>query len=301
MYHLNKFTPDGIELGMNYLHEAVEKDPEEPLAYAGLALGYDILAHTPSPPPDAIPLGRAAALKALELDDSLAEVHLALAMIKIYADWNREGAIQSYQRALELNPSLALAHGHYAWAVLIEGQVDEAVAELYKAQALDPLEPIYPSWQAGVFSWNGDHDQAIEEALKAVELAPEFPVGLANLGAAYGGKGMYEEAIAAQQKASEISPAYKGGLGHALALAGQRDEALQVAAELESQPDVWNAWGLAEIYTALGDRDEAFRWLEVAYEQRHPYIQWFKVNPNFNPLREDPRYDDLAQRLDLPE
>lgn len=301
MYHLNKFTPEGIEKGMNYLHEAVEKDPEEPLAHAGLALGYDILAHTPSPPPDAIPQGRAAALKALELDDTLAEVHLALAMIKIYADWDRDGAKQSYQRALELNPSLALAHAHYAWALLIEGQVDEALEELYKAQALDPLEPIYPSWQAGVFNWSGDHDQAIEEALKALELVPDFPVGLANLGDAYEAAGMYEEAIPIRQKAGELNPAYKWGLGHTLALAGQRDEALQVAAELESQPDVWNTWGLAEIYTALGDKDEAFRWLEAAYEQHHPYIQWLRRNINFEPLHDDPRYEDLAQRLELPE
>lgn len=301
MYHLNKFTPEGIEKGMNYLHEAVEKDPEEPLAHAGLALGYDILAHTPSPPPDAIPLGRAAALKALELDDTLAEVHLALAMINVYADWDREGARQSYQRALELNPSLALAHAHYAWSLLIEGQVNEALAELYKAQELDPLEPVYPAWQSTMYFWRGDNDKAIEEAQKSLELVPDYPVGLASLGDAYAAKGMYEEAIQIRQKAGEISPAYKWGLGHTYALAGDRDGALQVAVELESQPDAWNTWGLTEIYTALGDKDEAFRWLEAAYEQRHPYIQWLRRNINFKPLHDDPRYNDMVQRLELPE
>jgi TolB-like protein/Tfp pilus assembly protein PilF len=301
MYHLNKFTPEGIEKGINYLLEAVEKDPEEPLAHAGLALGYDIISHTPSPPPDIFTKARKAALRALELDDTLAEVHLALAMIKIYADWDRVGAGQSYQRALELNPSLALAHAHYGWWLLIEGHVNEAQAELYRAQELDPLEPIYPAWQAAMYFWEGDYDKAIPEAQKSLELVPDFPVGLANLADAYAGKGMYEQAIPIRQKAGEISPDYKWGLGHTYALAGRRDEALAVAAELESQPNVWNTWGLAEIYTALGEKDEAFRWLEAAYEQRHPYIQWLRRDINFTPLRDDPRFEDLAQRMNLPD
>jgi tetratricopeptide (TPR) repeat protein len=110
---------------------------------------------------------------------------------------------------------------------------------------------------------------------------------------------MYEEAITVHQKVYEISPAYKWSLGHTYALAGRTDEAHEVAAELESQPNVWDTFGLAEIYTALGEKDEAFRWLEAAYEQRHPYIQWLRRNSNFKSLRDDPRFNDLAQRLNL--
>jgi TolB-like protein/Tfp pilus assembly protein PilF len=299
MYHLNKYTPEGIEKGLAYLHEAVEKDPADAQAYAGLALGYEIIAHTPSPPPDVSKKSRAALLKALELDDTLAEAHLTLAMLNIYTDWDRAGAGQSFRRALELNPSLALAHAHYAFYLDIDGNVDEGLAELYQAQELDPLTPAYPAWQGWLYYWEGQNNKAIEEALKSLELVPDFPIGLYVLGSAYAATGMYEEAITVHQKVYEISPAYKWSLGHTYALAGRTDEAHEVAAELESQPNVWDTFGLAEIYTALGEKDEAFRWLEAAYEQRHPYIQWLRRNSNFKSLRDDPRFNDLAQRLNL--
>jgi tetratricopeptide (TPR) repeat protein len=301
MYHLNKFTPEGIEKGLAYLHEAVEKDPADALAYAGLALGYEIIAHTPSPPPDAPKKSRAALLKALELDETLAEAHLTLAMLKVYTDWDMTGAEQSYRRALELNSSLALAHAHYAWYLEIDDRIDEALAEMYKAQELDPLTPVYPAWQGWLYNDGGHYDKAIEQAKKALELVPDFPVGLYVLGCAYAGKGMYEEAITVHQKAGELSPDFKWGLGQTYALAGRKNEAYEVAAELESQSKVWDTFGLAEIYAALGDMDKAFHWLEVAYQQRHPYIQWLTGNSNFKPLHDDPRFNDLAQRLNLAE
>ena len=141
---------------------------------------------------------------------------------------------------------------------------------------------------------------AIEETLKSLELDPDFPIGLYVLGCCYAAKGMYEEAIASHHKAGEINPNFRWGLGQTYALAGRKDKALEVAAELESEPKVWDTFGLAEIYTALGEKDEAFRWLEAAYEQRHPYIQWLVRDGNFDPLRDDPRYNDLTQRMNLP-
>ena len=301
MYHMNKYTPEGIENGLAYLHEAVEKDPADPMAYAGLALGYELIAHTPSPPPETESQARAATLKALELDESQAEAHLANAMLKIYHDWDRTGAEQAYQRTLELNSSLALAHGHYAFFILISGDEEKALAESNLAQALDPLAPIYAAWQGWMYFWLERNDEAIEEALKSLELVPDFPVGLYVLGCAYAAKGMYEEAIAAHRKAGEISPDWKWGLGQTYALAGRTDEALSVAADLENKPRMWNTWGLAEIYTALGEKDKAFHWLEAAYKQHHPYIQWMWRNPSFKSLRDDPRFIDMAQRLNLVE
>lgn len=240
------------------------------------------------------------------------EAHLASAMIKIYADWDKTGVERAYQRALELNPSLALAHAHYAWYLDLNGNVDEALAEMYRAQELDPLTPKYAAWQGWLYFWEGYNDEAIEEALKSLELNPDFPMGLYVLGAGYAAKGMYEEAIAAHQKAGAISPKWKWGLGQTFALVGRKDEALAVAIDLEinpearkkwgileNRPEVWNMWGIAEIYTAMGDKDKAFHWLEEAYKQRHPYIQWFMRNGNFDPLQDDPRYKDLAQRLNL--
>ena len=299
MYHLNKYTPEGIEKGLGYLHQAVENDPEEPLAHAGLAIGYGLYVHTPVSPPNIIPRARTAAQKALELDDNVAEVYLALAMISIYRDWDIENAGRFYGRTLELKPSLALAHGHNAWYQLLVADGDEALAEEKRAQELDPLVPIYPAYQGWIYYWLERNNEAIKEALKSLELVPDFPIGLYVLGCAYAAKGMFNEAIEVQQKAGALNPYLKWGLGQTYALAGHRDEALAIAAELESQPKVWNTWGLAEIYTALGDKDKAFYWLEEGYKQGHAYMPWLKKNPGFKPLRNDPRFDDLAKRLNI--
>jgi len=301
MFYLNQFTPGGIKKGLVYLQQAVKEGPADPLAYAGLAIGYNLLAHTPSPPPSALPQARMAALKALELDENLAEVHLALAMIKIYGDWDREGAGRDYRRALELSPNLAMAHAHYGWYLEMSGQVDEALEELDRAQKLDPLLPIYPAWSGWLNFWEGRYDTAIEEAKKSLELNPDFPIGLYVLGGSYAAKGKYGEAIALQRKAGALNPDFEWALGQTYALAGRKKEALNVATKLKGKARVWDTFGLAEIYTALGEKDEAFRWLEAAYEQRHPYIQWFMRNGSFDPLKGDPRYTDLARRLNLAE
>ncbi|MFQ6114573.1 MAG: tetratricopeptide repeat protein [bacterium] len=151
-----------------------------------------------------------------------------------------------------------------------------------------------------MYFWEGDYDAAIEEAQKSLELNPDFPIGLYVLGCGYAAKGRYEAAIETHRKARAISPDFGWGLGQTYALAGRREKALEVAAELESQAKVWDSFGLAEIYTALGETDETFRWLEAAFQQRHPYIQWLRRDGSFDPLRDDPRYNDLAKRLNLP-
>jgi len=301
MYHMNKFTPEGIEKGLSYLHQAVEKDPEEPLAHSGLAIGYGIFAHTPSPPPGVISKAKVAAQNALELDNNVAEVYLALGMISELRDWDIINAGRYFNRALELNPSLALAHGHYAFYLLLIGDEDDALTEQYLAQELDPLVPVYPAWQGWIYYWLERNDEAIEQALKSLELVPNFPIGLHILGCAYAAKGMYNEAIEANKKAGEISLDWKWGLGQTYALAGLTEEALSVATELESQPNVWYTWGLAEIYAALGNKEKALYWLEEGYKQRHAYMLWTKINPCFEILHNDPRFEDLAKRLNLPE
>ena len=301
MYHLKKYTPDGFKRGLSYLHQAVEKDPEEPLAYAGLALGYDLFAHSPSPPPDAISKARTAMLKALEFGEPLAETHLAQAMIQIYGEWDKEGAGKSYKRALELNPSLAEGHNQYSWYLLLIGKNDEAVTALKRAQEVDPLTASYPSQLGMLYFWLERNDEAIEEALKSIELVPGFRIALYTLGSSYASKGMYDEAIAAHQKLAAIGPAWEWCLGLTYALAGRKNEARQIAVELGSRQAVWETWGIAEIYAALDDKDEALKWLEAAFEQRHPYIQWIWSSPSFKPLRDDQRFIDLAQRLNLVE
>jgi len=262
MYHLNKRTPAGLEKGMSYLNQAVEKDPTEPLAHAGLSLGYSIMAHTPKPIPGASGLSKEAALIALELDDNLVEAHLALAMVKIYGDWDLIGAGQSYRRALELNPNLTLALFHYAFYQLLMGNPEEGLKLLQRAIELDPLSNIFPAELGWINYFLGEYDKTIELALKSLELVPDFPFALFVLGEGYAGKGMYEKAIEVQKKSAELSLSHKFGLAHTYALAGYTDEALKIAAELEKRSEIWDTWCLAVIYAGLGDADKVFYWLE---------------------------------------
>ena len=301
MFYLNKYTPEGFKKGLAYLHEAVEKDPAEPLAHTGLAVGYSIIGHSPTSPPYALPRAKAAALKALEIDETLAEAHGVLAEYNIYYDRDFAGAEQEYRRALELNPTLVVSRGHYAWFSALFGRSDEARAEMKRAKELDPLNPLLSAWEGWLKWWQGGQlDEALEHARKSLELNPDFSIGLYVLGAVYAEKGMFEEAIAAHKKAAAVNPDMgRWGLGNTYALAGRRDEALEIAAELAGESRAWNTFGLAEIYTALGKKDEAFRWLDAAYEQRHPYVPWVGGTTTFKSLRDDPRLKVLLKKMGL--
>jgi len=300
MYHLNKRTPESLGKGIAYLHQTVEKDPTEPLAHAGLSLGYSIMAHTPKPIPGSSKLCKEEALKALELDDNLAEAHLALAMVKIYGEWDKTEAGQSYRRALELNPNLTLALMHYGYFELLMGNYDEAPQYLQRAIELDPLSNIFTAELGWMNYFLGKYDQTIALALKSLELVPDFPFALFVLGEGYSGKGMYDKAIEVQKKSAELSPYHEFGLAHTYAMAGFKDEALKIADKLEKRSEIWDTWCLAVIYAGLGDADKVFYWLEKAYENRHPYIQWINTHTTLDAYKKDPRYESLVQRMDLP-
>ncbi len=292
MYYVNRYE---IEKGLAYLNQAIEKNPADPLAYAGLALGYATIGHSVAPTPDAWPRARAAALRALRLDETLAEGHAALAFIKCYYERDWEGAEQAFLRADELNPNLAMNHYHYAWYLAVFGRLDEAIVEHKRAQELDPLTPLHTSWLGGLYWIGGDYEKAIEEVQKALELDPDNWGALHVLGHVLAETGMYEEAIAAHQKAGDLA-----SLGRTYALAGRLDEARKILAELEEKEATpWGAFGLAVLYTALGEKDEAFRWL--AYEPHHAWVPGVRVMPCFEPLWDDPRLKDLLQRMNLPE
>lgn len=301
MFHLNKSTPEGARKGLAYLHQAIEKDPADPLAYGGLALGYAASAHGPGAPADALEHAERAALKALELDAMLAEAHAALAHIKLYRDWDWEAAGQTFQRALQLNPSLTMTRTHYAFFLLLVERVDDGLAELRRVQQLDPLTPYWPACQSWQYWWVGDYDRAIDEAAKSLELYPEFAVGLYVLGNAYAEKGMYEEAVKVHQRAAALSREWKWGLGRTYAMAGRQDEARAMLAEVESEFTTWDTWFIAEIYAALGERDKAFRWLKTAFgPPNHPYVPWIRFSPALKPLQNDARFLELLRRLNLP-
>jgi TolB-like protein/Tfp pilus assembly protein PilF len=299
MHHLNKFTPEGYEKGLRYLHEAIEKDPADPLPYAGLALGYSLIGHGPEP--QAFRRTKSLALKALEIDDTLAEAHESVAEIEFYREWNYGEAERSFQRALELNPNLAAARAHYSWCLLVLGRKDEAIAEMKRAEEIDPLKPLYPAWLGWIYWWVGEYDRGIEAARKSLDLDSDFQWGHYVLGAVYAQKGMYREAIEAHRKAAAVSPTLKWALGHTLAKAGRKDEARKIAAELKEKVTPMNAWGLAEIYAALGEKDEAFRWLDSAIDLRFSWLPGIALNPPYEPLRGDPRFEEWMRRLDLPQ
>ncbi len=301
-FYLYQFTPQGIEKGLAYLQRAVDKDPGDPLAHAGLALGYSLIgSHSPAPPVDANPRAKAATLKAIELDETLAEAQAALAQDKLYNQWDWAGAEKGFRRALELNPSLPEAHAHYAWYLNLFGSQEEALAEMKRAHQVDPLTALWATW-LGDLNWIvGENDKAIEYFQESLELDPDLPWTFHMLGFAYSAKGMHEEAIAAHRKAVAEVPGWKWSLGHAYAMAGRRAEARKIAAQLEveSQTKPVDAFGLVLLYTALGEKDEAIRWAEAAYKNRHPFTPWFK-SPLFKLLRSDSRFQDLLRRMNFP-
>ena len=242
-------------------------------------------------------------MKALELDELLPEAHLALTMVKAFYELDWKSAIKSNKRALELNPNFALAHYFYGYLLRIQCRFEEGYAEMIRAKQLDPLNPVYPADLGWMYYGDGKYDDSKEECLKSLDINPEFPQAYMTLGDAYSAKGMFEEAISASRKAGELSPAWEWGLARTYALSGQTDEALKIANKLEKKNLAWNTWCLAVVYAALDDGDKVFYWLEKAYEQRHPFIQWIgKGNKSyFGAFQDDPRFKDLAQRMNLPE
>lgn len=303
MFYLNKGRPEEIKQGMAYFHEAVETNPTDPLAYAGLALGYVTLGHNPAGPGDAWSRARAAADRALRLDSTLAEAHAALADFKLYYEWDWAGAEQCFQRTNELNPNLAMNHYHYAWYLALVGRLDEAIIEHKRAQELDPFEPLHTVWLGWLYYFDGQFDKAMDEARKALELNPDYYIAHWILGEVYAEKEMYEEAIAAVHKAVEVDPiGFRWALGRIYALAGQTEEARRILAELEEEEATqWGTITLADLCTTLGEMDKAFRWLEVAYELHSAWLPWIRVDPILKPLRDDPRFKDLLRRMNLPE
>ncbi len=305
-FYLNKLTPEGLKLGLDYMQQAIDKDPTNPLPYAALALGYCRIGHGADPPPDAFERAKAAALKAQELGGSLAETETALGQIKLFDEWDWEGAGQAFQRAISLNPSEPDSQRMYSFYLLLNGRTDEAIATMKRAIELDPLARLLTS-DLGWLYWSaGRSQEAIDAYRQSLELDPDWNQGLDGLGNLYTEKGMFQEAVAAHQKLGAVSPRWRWALVRTYALAGRMDEARKMLAEfLAREPKPIGAaidgWLLPGVYAALGEKDEAFRWLEAAVNERNSFIPWMRQNPSYAPLRSDPRFEELARRMKLPE
>ena len=301
MYHLNKATPADIEQAMKYLHEAVEKDPADPLAYAGLAAGYITIAHGPDPADDSLERAKAAARTALKLDDTLAETLVYWAFVEGYYDWKWDDAYRDTQRALDINPSLAFAHYQLAWFHYIFGRMPEAIEEHKRAQSLDPFNPLHTSWLGELYRQERRFDEAIAEARRGIKMAPADSTGYYVLGFVYLDQKLYDLAFAAFRDSVKADPETRWALGVAYATAGRMDEARKVQAELNRQRTIpWTAFWQVALHAALGEVDEAYRWIN--YPHQHAWIPAIRVLNwhGFDALRKDPRFPAQMRRMNLP-
>jgi eukaryotic-like serine/threonine-protein kinase len=306
-YYQEKRTQEGLQRAIVYFERAIEKDPNYALGHAALAASYIMLEDfSVLTPEEALPKARAAATKALEVDDNLTEAHAALGLVLIhsYVPGGWETAEKELRRAVELNPGYTSAHHWYALCLLAEGRADDAVAEIKRALELDPLSLIINTNVGSILTLARRYDQAIEQQKKTLALNPSFPSAYWPLGVAYEQKGMFNEAIAEFQKAIalERSPTYVAGLGHAYAAAGRRGEAEKVLAELIklSKQSYVPSYELAVVYTGLGSKDQALASLQIACDKQSGRLYFLKLDPRFDPLRPDPRFRDLLRCVGLP-
>jgi len=303
-YFWNYRTQEGFEKAIKYFQQAIEKDPTEARAYAGLADCYNVMSnYLPVPTRETFPQAKAAALKALSLDDTLAEAHTSLAFVYEVYDWDWAAAEREYQRALELNPSYETARRWYAGFLVMLGRTEEGIAETQRALELDPVN------MHGGAAWHYYHahryDKAIEHYRKHFELHPKRVPAHFFLAQAYVQVGRYEEAVAEFQEALRVDPNQLralAGLAHAYASSGRREEAIKILGQLEEQSkrDYLPTYHIAAAYVALGDRDRAFEWLERAYRERSFFLAHVKVEPAFDSLHSDPRFQDLVRRMNFP-
>jgi TolB-like protein/Tfp pilus assembly protein PilF len=305
-YYWNLRTESGLKKSIDYFQQAIKKDPGYARAYAGLADSYAVSVMWGfAPPREAYPRAKAAALKALEMDGTLAEPHASLGVAKVDFDFDFVGAEKEYKLAIKLNPSYATAHEWYATYLALMGRHNEAFPEIKRAQELDPLSPTISVMSAPLLLWSRRYDEAIAESRRTLELYPGFYPAHMYLGSAYEQKKLYDQAIAEYQKALALEPG-NSILGTALACgyaaAGKRSEALKRISQLKehSRRMYVSPYGIACIYAALGHVDQACAWLEKAYEDRSYGLYSLKTNPRFDPLRSDPRFQALLRRMNFP-
>jgi tetratricopeptide (TPR) repeat protein len=304
-FHIFRLTPPEVQKGIAYFNQAIEIDPNYALAYVGisganrsLALGSEMN------PREFLPKAIAAAHKAIEIDDSLAESHTALGASIFWYEWNWNEAENQLKRALELDPNSA--EGRLFHAHLLSNTVRhaEALAEIKRGRELDPFSPFLNALEGQFLVNAGKPDEALARLRETFELAPAFWFPHMFASSAYIEKGMFAEAIAEARRATELSPTQTVSAaleGYALVKLGKPGEARDVLDKLLklSKERFVPPYHIASIYNGLGDRDQVFEWLERGFEQRDPKMTFLKVDPKWNNVRDDPRFMDLMRRVGL--
>ena len=302
-YHVDRLTPPEMQKGISYFQQAIAIDPAYALAYLGLAytfLRMPLAGEMPST--DFYPKAKAAAQKAIEIDDTLAAAHAALGWIMFWYEWNWSEAENQFRRALELDPNDADSHLGYAHLLSNTGRHAEGLAEVKRARELDPLNLLSNALEGQFLLHAGQTDEALTRLQKTLELEPHFWLARLFASSAYIEKGMFAEAAAEAHQARDFS----GGSSHAMAFggcalakSGKKAEARGVVDELlkSSSERYIPPYHVALVYNGLGEREQALAWLERGFEQRDPKMTFLKVEPKWNNLRDDPRFKDLLRRV----
>jgi TolB-like protein/Tfp pilus assembly protein PilF len=305
-YYWNKRSLEGFQKAIEYFQQATAKDPAYALAYVGLADTYTYFSFFDVVPPrEAMPNAKAAAARALEIDDSLGEAHVSLGYVSYMYDWDWPAAGKHFEQALTLNPAYSTAHTFYPFYLSSLGRSEEALAVAKGSLDLDPASPAVNHSLAVQFYFARQFDQAIEQAHKTLELDPNFAISYELLGEVYVSRGMYREGLSELEEYSSLSRGRAMSLallGYAHARLGERSQALRMLEQLEaaSKERYTPAFSFAVVYAGLGEKDQAFAWLEKAYGERTSRLGYLKVEPLWDPLRSDPRFADLVRRIGLP-
>ena len=304
-YHANKYVADGVQKGIEYYRQAIDIDPTYALAYAGLADAYVLLIqHAAAPKTETTAKARAAALRAIELDDRLAEAHSALGLIKTFYEWDWAGAERELQRAVELNPNSAHSFHLYGIYLCIAARFDESLAAYTRAHELDPLSPGISEHLGWPHYYSRRYELAEAQFRKTLEMEPDFKNTLFRLGLALTQMGRYDEAEASFKRSFEVGDDRDtlAWLGYVYAITGRRRETSELLAQLEerSRREYVPAYAFAIIHLGLGEKDKALDWLETAARQHDYWLIFSKVDPFLDPLRGEDRFEQIERAVALP-
>jgi DNA-binding winged helix-turn-helix (wHTH) protein/TolB-like protein/Flp pilus assembly protein TadD len=303
-YLANERTSESLAAASASFAEAIARDPRYALAHAGLADAYALLGvYGALPTTEAFPKAKAAAVEALNIDDTIGEAHTTLAFVKTLYEWDWAGGEAAFKRAIQLSPNYSTAHHWYAINLMSTGRARESIAEMQRAYVLDPLSPIVSTDVGEMFFWAGDYERAIAQARKTLEMHPHYYLAHGLLGWAYAHKGEYSQALAEFRKVSPGTDddGTRVGIAYVAALTNNRVEALQILKELEElgKTRYVSPHHLAVLYSAVGNREQAFESLERSYKNRVAQLNWLKIDPRFFNLRSDRRFRSLMRRLSL--
>lgn len=301
--HFNRWTPLDFEKAIENYERAIYIDPNYALAYAGLSDAYTELLFFSFSSGDVRPQAREAAIKALELDDQLAEAHNSMALIKMYFDWDFAGAEREFLRAIELNPGSGSVRMWYGWFLALMGRFEEGMTELQRARELDPLSPPNNNAIGVNYHWSRQHERAIAQFLDVLELTPNYPVTLSFLAEAYVATGDTALAVTTieRMRLDAMDPQALAVAGYVYSKAGDQDQAVDILHEFERRTKHGNvsALNFAQIYASLGQHEQAFEWLEKALDERAIWLPFLKVDVKFDPTRLDPRFEEILKRVGL--